>query len=93
MVKMRVFKNKENTVYEFNKKLVVIKEHSRVKFYFPKNGLIKGLKGLCNIRFCIYPHHAWQYFHWLIRFPGFYWEKNNGGFSIGCNSLFLWSIR
>jgi hypothetical protein len=90
---MRVFKHKEHTVYEINKRLTIIKKHDKVKFYFPQTGLIKGLKGLCNIRFKIYPNRFWQYFHWFIRLPGFYWEKNNGGFMIGFNNFYLWSIK
>jgi hypothetical protein len=90
---LQIFRHKGHTVYQINKKLVIIKQHDKVKFYFPKAGLIKGLKGLCNIRFIIHPNRSWQYFHWLIRLPGFYWEKNNGGFWIGTNSLYLWSIK
>ena len=68
---MVIFKHKGHIVYQIHKKLVVIKNIDKVRFYFPKAGLIKGLRGLCNIRFSIKPHKQWQYFHWLIRLPGF----------------------
>lgn len=93
MVEMQMFRHKGHTVYEINKKLVIVKVHDKIRFYFPGYGIKKGLKGLRNLRFRMYPSRFWQYFHWLIRLPGFYWEKNNGGFKIGTNRLYLWSIK
>jgi len=90
---MQIFRHEGQTVYELKKNLVIIKNHNKTRFYFPKAGLIKGLKGLCNIRFIIRPNKTWQYFHWLIRLPFFYCEKNNGGFWIGTNGMYLWSIK
>ena len=83
---MKIFKHSGHNAYEFTKKLVVIKNKDKIKFRF------KG-HGFANFRFIIHPCRNFQYFHWLIRTPIFYWEKNNGGFEIGLPNLYLWVIR
>jgi hypothetical protein len=91
---MKIFKHEGHTAYEFKKDVVGIKNTgSKVRFYFPKAGLFKGFKGLCNIRFIIRPHKQFQCFYWLIRLPFFYWERNGGGVSIGLPNLYMWFIH
>lgn len=90
---MKIFRHKGHTVYNFSKKVCIIKQIDKVRFYFPEAGLIKGLKGLVNLRFKVYPHREFKYFHWLIRTPIFYWDKDNGGHKIGLPNLYLWLIR
>lgn len=91
---MRVFRHKFHIVYELSKKLVIIKKLDKIKFWFPKEHRPPETKcGLVNIKFIVHPHKQFKYFHWLIRLPFFYWEKNNGGFKIGLPNLYLWNIR
>lgn len=79
-----------HSVYAITKKKIFIKKtESKVQFFFKVKGKIKIL----NFKFSIRPHRQWKYFHWLIRFPFFYWEKNNGGFEIGLPNFYLWVIK
>jgi len=74
-----VFKHKGHTVYQINKKVVIIKELNKIKFYF------KGI-GFANLRFKLGKFI-------FIRLPFFYLEKNNGGISFGLPNFYLWIIR
>lgn len=73
--------------------LLIVKYYGRdkLRFYFPKAGLINGLQGLRNIRFSIKLHLHW-YNHVFIRLPFFYFEKNNFDYKIGLPNLHLWKI-
>jgi hypothetical protein len=85
---MKVFRHKRHNAYQITKKLVIVKYNkgSKIKFYF------KG-RGFSNLKFSLYPHKEWRYFHWLIRLPFLYFQKNNGGYEIGFPNCYLWIIK
>jgi len=86
---MQVFKHEGHNAYQLiTNKVVIIKnkDRNKVKFWFG------GLR-FANFKFSIRPHKQWQYFHWLIRTPVFYWERHNCGFKIGLPNLYLWVIK
>ncbi|AJA41436.1 hypothetical protein AXJ14_gp117 [Geobacillus virus E3] len=83
---MKVYKHKSHNAYQLRKKLVLIKNHQKIKFWN------KG-KVLPNFRFNIKPHKQLKYFHWLIQMPFLYFERNNGGLKIGLPNLYLWIIK
>lgn len=92
---MNVFKHDGHTAYSFKRGKFVLMQYTKdkVRFYFPKAGIVNGLKGLKNIKFRIKPHREFRYWHWTFRLPFFYWNKDNGGFKIGLPNLYLWVIR
>lgn len=77
---------------EITKALLLFMPYSKTRFWYPKLGIKQwfGLKLMSNCRFKIYWNKQWKYFHWLIRLPGFYWEKTNGGWEFGLNNCYLW---
>lgn len=81
-----VFKHKGHIAYQITEKLVIIKHLDKIKFWFPKRGIV-------NIKFHIYPHAEWKYWHWLIWLPFLCFEKDNGGYKIGFPNLYLWIIK
>lgn len=73
---MDIYRHKEYTVYRLSKKIFFFKHNSKVIFWH-KGKLIK------NHRFSVRPHKQWRYFHWFIRQPYFYFERNNSGVYLG----------
>nr|DAE10376.1 MAG TPA: hypothetical protein [Siphoviridae sp. ctwrX9] len=84
---MDVYKHEGHTVYRFAKKFLLFKIHRKMMFWH-KGKLVK------NHRFIIKPNKQWRYFHWFIRQPFFYFERNNGGIYLGApNRYFLLQRR
>ncbi len=83
---MNIYRHANHTVYSLKKNITFMKEHDKMIF------LHKG-KLIPNFRFKIYPHKEWKYFHWFIRQPYFYFERNNGGIRIGTPNKYLWFIK
>ncbi|KWW17934.1 hypothetical protein AS888_20695 [Peribacillus simplex] len=73
---MDIYKHKGHTVYKLAKKILFFKQHEKVMFWH-EGKVVK------NHRFSIRPNRKWCYFHWFIRQPYFYFERNNGGLYIG----------
>lgn len=73
--------------------LVTRKGDTKIRFYFPEAGKIKGLKGLINMRFRIKPHIIFKYFYWIIRLPFFYWERSITGYKFGIPNLYIWKLK
>jgi hypothetical protein len=73
---MDIYRHKEHTVYKLSKKILFFIQHTKVMFWH-KGKIVK------NHRFIIKPNKQWKYFHWFIRLPFFYFERNNGGVQIG----------
>lgn len=71
------------------KGILVFKPYSRVRFYFPKAGILKGFKGFVNCRFRIRRGYK-NKLVWTIRFPFFYWERDNNNWYFGNNTFYLW---
>ncbi|HAM79594.1 MAG TPA: hypothetical protein DCO80_02140 [Ornithinibacillus sp.] len=84
---MEIYRHKGHTVYRFARRLLMFKNHSKMMFWH-KGKLVR------NHRFIIKPHKQWRYFHWFIRQPFFYFERNNGGIYLGTpNRYFLLQRR
>lgn len=83
---MRVFRHKGHNVYCITKNINIVKKKDKIKFWF-------GKLRFANFKLFIYPNRQWRYFHWLIMFPFFYWQKTNGGFQIGLPNMYLWRIK
>lgn len=79
---MNIYKHKSHTVYELSNKLLFFKNHKKMTFWH-EGRLVK------NHRFIIKPHRQWRYFHWFIRQPFLYFERNNGGVYIGTPNKYL----
>ncbi|MEW4152151.1 hypothetical protein Q0N88_18660 [Bacillus thuringiensis] len=79
---MDAFRHKDHTVYRLTKNILFFKQHSKVMFWH------RG-KIVNNHRFKISPHKQWQFFHWFIRLPFFYFERNNGGLYIGTPNKYI----
>jgi hypothetical protein len=84
---MDVYKHKYHTVYKLSRRAFLFKQHNKAVFWH-KGKLIK------NFRFQIKPHKQWRYYHWFIRQPYFYFEKNNRGIYLGTpNKYFLFEKK
>ena len=83
---MKIFRHEGHNAYQLiNGKLVVIKRKNKVKFWF------KGI-GFKNLKFTVSPHGQLRHWHWLVRLPFFYWQRDNGGVRIGMPNFYLWVI-
>nr|DAL87903.1 MAG TPA: hypothetical protein [Caudoviricetes sp.] len=84
---MKKFVHKSHTAIQLIKnRAVIIKNHDKIQMFH-------RYSRFANWRFLIYPNRKWSYFHWLIRLPFLYFERDGGGLYIGTPNSFLWLIR
>lgn len=88
---MNVFRHSTYTAYEIRpwkirqRGIVIIRETgNRIN--------ARSLWNVHNWRFIVKPSR-FNRWHWLIRFPFFYFERNNVDIKIGYPNLYLWIIQ
>lgn len=88
---MKKFVHSTHTVYAFRdwtlKKsgiVLVLNTGNRI--------LARDMWNPCNWRLRVYPGRL-NPWHWFIRLPFFYLNRNNTGFEIGHPNLYLWVIH
>lgn len=83
---MKKFVHESHTAIELLKRKIVIINHDKIQMF---NRRVK----FANWRFLIQPNKRWLYFHWFIRLPFFYFEKDNVSIKIGTPNSYLWLIK